>query len=280
MEGDPGAGARRARELRRKHRRETRERAGSRRCGARSSAPLTRSQSTKQPPRLARGGAACGREGERSRPHAWTESLPSRRWEEGAPLQRQARKPRSEARHRPTVIEQGQSEGEGAATTSTAPQSSVTAGGSAAPSSPDASVLGGVGRSCRKSAVERFCPACLFPVTTGHHAISLPTPKPRLAGPRLPAQRPASRRSGPPSPSWGSLPGPSIRGSLPGPPPAPSRGRLWRAPGKAAHCPPPHSSGTCEGRVALCPAWQRIPGALVHPALSPRTLHRYTHGHL
>lgn len=143
MEGDPGAGARRARELRRKHRRETRERAGSRRCGARSSAPLTGSQSRKQPPRLARGGAACGREGERSRPHAWTESLPSRRWEEGAPLQRQARKPRSEARHRLTVIEQGQSEGEGAATTSTAPQSSVTAGGSAAPSSPAASVLGG-----------------------------------------------------------------------------------------------------------------------------------------
>lgn len=72
MEGDPGAGARRARELRRKHRRETRERAGSRRCGARGSAPLTGSQSTKQPPRLARSGAACGREGERSRPHAWT----------------------------------------------------------------------------------------------------------------------------------------------------------------------------------------------------------------
>lgn len=149
MEGDPGAGARRARELRRKHRRETRERAGSRRCGARGSAPLTGSQSTKQPPRLARGGAACGREGERSRPHAWTESLPSRRWEEGAPLQRQARKPRSEARHRPTVIQQGRScrkrgrTGEGATTTSTAPQSSVTAGGSAAPSSPDASVLWG-----------------------------------------------------------------------------------------------------------------------------------------
>lgn len=86
------------------------------------------------------------------------------------------------------MIEQGQSEGEGAATTSTAPQSSVTAGGSAAPSSPDASVLGGGGAPAGSLRLSGSAP----PACSRSPPVTTPSPSPH---PNPASQGPACRLS-------------------------------------------------------------------------------------